>query len=152
MQRKFNYQSDAMSIYDFLMDVFSRNFSLTKKGRSIKESGILLSVWKDTLSHQESFKKVSDKIGGDLKVTDLLENALLDSIIDDDIFQAIDKRIIHELAARLINQQIRVPALNEFIKKRENKYWYPTYKDFYTCLEHAGQMSEKIDAAIGQKD
>jgi uncharacterized protein (TIGR02687 family) len=151
VQRKFNYESDAMSIYDFLMDVFTRNFSLTKKGRFIKESGILLSVWKDTLSHQESFKKVSDKVGADLKVTHLLENALLDNIIDDDIFQAIDKRIIHELAARLINQQIRVPALNEFIKKRENKYWYPTYKDFYTCLEHAGQMSEKIDNAIGQK-
>ncbi|MFZ1703557.1 MAG: BREX-1 system phosphatase PglZ type A [Saprospiraceae bacterium] len=151
VQRKFNYQSDEVSIYDFMMDVFSRNFTLTRNGRTIKETGILLSLWKDTMSYQESFKKVSDKAAGDLKVTALLQNALLDTIIDDDIFQDIDKKIIHELAGRLINKEIRVQALSEFIKKRENKYWYNTYIDFYACLEHAGQMSEKIMLAEGQK-
>src|SRR5690606_24689834 len=66
VSRKFDYHNDQPTIYDFLMDVFSRNFSPTNKSRSIKETKILLSLWKDAISYQDAFRRLSDKLADDL--------------------------------------------------------------------------------------
>lgn len=145
IDRKFQYKSVTPSIYDFLIDVFSRNFSLTNKGESIKETHILLSLWKDTLSYQEAFRQVSDTIADNLKISAILEEAELNDLLQDDLFQAIDQKIIHELNNRLVSNEINLENLLSYIKKRENKYWYAHYEDFYVCLEHAGRLQALIE-------
>jgi len=142
--RKFNYHAEQPSIYDFLLDVFERNFSPTRRGRPVKETGILLSIWKDALSYQSSFRKLSDKIASDLKITSLLEVESLESILQDDLFRMIDLKIIHELTQRLLQSEISLDNLLSCIKIRENKYWYADYQHLYASLEHAAQLFDKV--------
>jgi uncharacterized protein (TIGR02687 family) len=150
VSRKFNYHSEAPSIYDFLIDVFSRNFSPTNNGRSIKETRILLSIWKDAISYQDAFHRVSDKIAADLNLESILQPLAVENVIQDDLFQIIDLKIIHELATRLVHEDINLDSLLSYTKIRKNKYWYPQFKHFYACLKHAGQMLNKIRKAEGQ--
>ncbi len=151
VSKKLDYHAEKPSIYDFLIDVFSRNFSPTNDGRSIKESRILLSIWKDALSYQEAFRRVSDKIAEDLRVESILQDLVVEDILQDDLFRIIDLKFIHEIATRLVNEQINLDSLLSFTKIRKNKYWYLDFKHFYTCLEHAGQMLDKIKKVQGQK-
>lgn len=144
VSRKFDYHSETPSIYDFLLDVFSRNFSLTNKGRSVTESRILLSFWKDTISHQDAFRSLSDKMIDDLKVEDILGNASLEEVYEDDLFRIIDKKIIHELVSRLEHGSITLTNLLKVIKNRENKYWYSEFKDLYASLENGAQMMDLV--------
>lgn len=74
----------------------------------------------------------------------LIQELSADAIVQDDLFQDIDRKIIHELAAQLVSEQINLDALMAFIKKRENKYWYPDYKHLYVSLGHAGQLFAQI--------
>ncbi len=149
LHRKFDYHAEQPSIYDFLLEVFARNFSLTNAGRSVKETRILLSLWKDARSYQKVFRQLSHRIAEDLKVKSLLQDAAPEELLQDDLFQEIDRKLIYELATRLLDDSVSLEKLLSDIKARENKYWYEDFKDFYSCLEHAGQLFDKINRIAG---
>ncbi len=151
VSRKFDYYSEQPSIYDFLLDVFSRNFSPANSGRSSQETRILLSLWKDAISYREAFRRLCDKVAADLNVPSLLQEASVDEIIEDDLFQDIDRKIIYELAAQLVEGSVKLSVLTSLIKRRENKYWYQSYRHFYICLTHAGRLLDQIERTEYQK-
>ena len=134
ISRKYGYDSESPSIYDFLIEVFNNNYSVGKKTGIAKESKILISMWKDSISYQSSYRKLSQKIAEDLKIESNLNEANLDDIIQDDLFEMIDKKIISELANLICDEAISNERLNQLVKQRENKYWYLDYEDFYNCL------------------
>lgn len=142
--RKFNYQSDSPAIYDFLLDVFTRNFSLTAAGKSGRESRILVSLWKDAISYQESFKALSDRIANDLNIETLVHQSDYKSIVEEDIFRLIDLKIVHDLIHQIVHESLSANDLQVIIKRRRNKYWYPEYKSLYACLLNAGYLIELV--------
>jgi len=144
ISRKFNYHSDSPTIYDFLLDVFARNFKPTANNRSSKESRILVSLWKDAISYQDAFKSISEKISNDLNITKKLEESSLEDVLDEDIFKAVDQKIIHELIQPLVHESIDLDKLLTIIKSRENKYWYIQFKNFYACMVHGAEMIEQV--------
>jgi len=136
----FNYQSDKPSIYDFLLEVFNTNFTLTTSLKVNKETRLLVSLWKDTINYRESFGIVSEKIASDLNVEVLLDKTTLDEIIQDDLFKLTDKKIIHELANLISNESISVDKVYQYTKQRENKYWYPETENLYRALENGAEL------------
>ncbi len=132
--RKYGYTSESPSIYDFLMEVFSANFSVGKGGGIAKESKILISMWKDSISYQHAYRQLSEKIAGDLKVESTLNEVNLDDVIQDDLFELIDRKIISELAALISSESISTDRLNQLVRQRKNKYWYKDYEAFYDAL------------------
>ncbi|MBP6870991.1 MAG: BREX-1 system phosphatase PglZ type A [Bacteroidales bacterium] len=135
--RRFHYISDMPSIYDFLLDVFAKNFSLTAKSPSTRESRIFLSLWKDTRSHQNEFSEISDLVASDLQVENLLNSSDADKLLSDDLFRLIDRRIIADLISLIVQESISTDRLGQIVKNRHNKYWYQEYADFYEALLHA---------------
>lgn len=138
--RKYGYQSDNPAIYDLLIELFNKNFSLGKKSSIAKESKILISTWKDTISYQSAYRKLSQKVADDLKIESCIADANIDDIIQEDLFELIDKKIISELARLICDEAISIDRLNQLVKQRENKYWYQDYQHFYTCLSNGMQM------------
>ena len=142
--RKFDYRNESSNIYDFLIDTFSRNFSPTNNGRSVKETRILLSLWKDAISNQDAFKQVSNKIAEDIQVTRKLESLQYQDILNDDLFRIIDLKIISDLCDLLIRDAISSDDLSSSCKQRKNKYWYPEYVHFYEAISHASALLSSI--------
>jgi len=142
--RKYGYHNESPSIYDFLIEVFNNNYSLGKKTGIAKESKILISMWKDSISYRSSYRKLSQRIADDLKIESNLNEVSLDDIIQDDSFELIDKKIISELANLICDEAISIDRLNQLVKQRENKYWYLDYEDFYNCLGAGMQMITQI--------
>ncbi len=144
ISRIFNYSNDHGSIYDFLIEVFNTNFSLGKKMGITNESKVLLSIWKDTISYQAAYRDLSRKIANDIKVESILNEATVEEVIQDDLFDLIDQKIISDLAKMICDETISNEKLNQLIKKRENKYWYHDFENFYLCLANGMQMTSLI--------
>lgn len=144
ISRKYGYNSEKPTIYDFLLEIFNNNFSIGKRTGIAKESKILISMWKDSISYKEAYRKLSQKIADDLKIESALNDASIDEIIDDDLFELIDRKIISELAQLICEEGISADRLSQLTKKRENKYWYLDYEDFYACLDMGMQMISLI--------
>ena len=140
IKRKYNYSSENPTIYDFLLEVFNSNFTLGIKNGIAKESRLLLSLWKDTVLFREYFGKISDKIATDIDVEDKLNHANIDLIVNDDLFKLIDKKIIHELVQLITSEAISNEKVLQYVKQRENKYWYSELESFYQSIVFASQM------------
>jgi uncharacterized protein (TIGR02687 family) len=136
IKHHFNYVSETPAIYDFLLEVFNKNFALGTPSDLTKESRLLLSLWKDTIQYRESFGRVSDKISEDIDVENKINTAELETIVNDDLFHLSDKKIIHELVGLISEESISEKKVGQLIKKRENKYWYPGSEHLYKCLEY----------------
>lgn len=137
---QFNYQSEAPSIYDLLLEVFTTNFALGSTSKLNKESNLLLSLWKDTIQYRESFGAISEKIAKDLEVEDKLSDASLDAIINDDLFRIVDQKIVHDLVSLVADEAISYEKLVQWVKLRENKFWYSYSENFYQSIEQGALM------------
>ena len=142
--RKYNYQSDEASIYDFLIELFNANFVHGSESNISKESKILLSTWKDTISYQDSFRQLSSRIADDIHIESIINDVDIDSLLNEDIFELVDKRIISEVAKLITEENISVDRFQQIIPKRQNKYWYGDYAHYYQCMQSARLMISLI--------
>ena len=140
IKRKYNYQNESPSIYDFLLEVFNTNFILGKKSGLAKETRLLLSLWKDTIQFRDYFAKVSDKIASDIGVESKLDQASIDDIIGDDLFKLSDAKVIHELVQLITSESISNEKVIQYVKQRENKFWFGEMESFYQSLLFASDL------------
>lgn len=140
IKNKYNYVSDNPSIYDFLLEVFNEVFVLGEGKGLSKDSRLLLSHWKDLIRYRDNFRVISERIASDLEIESKLNDALLDDIISDDLFKLTDYKIIHELAGLIDADSISHEKVIQYIKQRENKFWYDEFENLYQCLHVASEF------------
>jgi uncharacterized protein (TIGR02687 family) len=138
VSKRYGYSGDQPGIYDFLVGAFSKNFSLTSaKSNLNKETGVLLSIWKDARSFEHTFVALSRKIQKDLGIEGKLGNAAIEDVLNDDLFELTDRKIIGELVSMIINDSIDHKRLDTILKRRQSRYWYHLYQHFYKAIEEA---------------
>lgn len=140
LDRKFNYQNDQPSIYDFLLEIFNKNFCLIVNSDIPKESRLLLSLWKDSIQYRGSFGSISDRIALDIDIESKLNEASLEEIIGDDLFKLSDLKVIHDLVDLINLESISNDKVSQLIKQRENKFWYDDYSALYKSLAVASEL------------
>ena len=141
---KFNYKSDKPTIYDFLLTVFKRNFGTLKEKTSIGDSRFFIGFWKDSITYREAFIALSERIAEDLSISDELNEMNYEDILEDDLYKAIDFKIIHSIVNELVYENIAFSKVQDVVKERENKYWFNELKECYAALYHASSMLDNI--------
>jgi uncharacterized protein (TIGR02687 family) len=144
ISRKYNYKNTSPSIYDFLIEVFNKNFCLGKKSKLAKESRLLLSLWRDTIQYRDSFAKISHQISSDLDIENLLNKVSFQEIVSDELFRLTDIKVIHELVNLINLEEIPFEKVQQYIKKRENKFWYNELESIYKGLEYGAETINLI--------
>ncbi|MEM0519592.1 BREX-1 system phosphatase PglZ type A [Aequorivita flava] len=145
IKHQFNYTSETPSIYDFLVEVFNKNFVYGSKNDLSKETRIFLLQWKDTIQFKEAFQRISSRVALDLNIESKLSNAELDIIINDNLFELCDRKIIHNLNELIVAGEISSDKVKNYIKIRENKFWFSKYKHFYDCVNIAAEFIENVN-------
>lgn len=138
--KKYNYQNVKPSIYDFLLEVFENNFSLGKRSSLAKDSKLLLLLWKDTFQYRESFGRVSDSVATDIGVEAKLQQATIEEVIADDLFELTDKKVIHDLVQLVVAESIAFERVSQLVKQRENKYWFNEVAYLYQSIVFASNL------------
>ncbi|GAB2498756.1 BREX-1 system phosphatase PglZ type A [Algoriphagus taiwanensis] len=145
VENQFNYKASNQSIYDFILETFQKSFHpLSGKSQVNNSAKVLLSTWKDTRSFEDSFKLLSERVQEDLNVKGHLEKHPVEELIQEDVFEEIDKRIIIDLSQHIKNETLSLDKIENFIKVRETKFWYPRYSPFYDTLYYASQLIESV--------
>ena len=150
IKNRFNYESNAPSIYDFLLEVFHNNFSMGKQSKLTQESKLLITQWQDSGQYRDSYMELSERIYSDINVEELINDATLDAVINDNLFRKNEFKIIRDLNNMLLKNEISLDKLLQYIKQRENKFWYNSVKHFYASLEYAGEMLSLVHKYAGK--
>jgi uncharacterized protein (TIGR02687 family) len=151
IKRKYKYEADKPSIYDFLIEVFKNNFVLSNQSTLSSDARLLLLMWKENISNREYFGKISEKIALDIGIESKLEEADIDTIIKDDLFKLTDMKIISDINQLIINEHIGYEKVLAYVKQRENKYWYNDLSALYKCLLAASAMIGQIRKSSERK-
>src|SRR5690554_6272813 len=151
IKTRYKYETDEPGIYDFLLEVFNANSPAGEKGKINRESKILLSVWKDTISYQDAFRSLSDKIASDLQVETVMQQMEPEKLLEDDLYRITDMMIISELSRKLSNGSWSLDETLQVVKARENKYWFNEFSSFYVALKEAASLLAFINASLPDK-
>ena len=138
--------NESQNIYDFLLMLFQFSFKpLCGEDRVIPTAKVKLSNWKDLKSFSETFNFIAAKISQDLNVEQALEFAVLEDVLDDDLFEVIEKRIVRDVIKKVADHTFNVSRVEEIIKKRESKHWFIKYSSYYNAALRAAQLLEEIE-------
>src|SRR5680860_903803 len=144
LQNHYGYAAATPSTYDFLLFCFESVFD--KKAGS-REIGLLLSLWQDSSLHKANFEKIARRTSNDLGIEQRVAEKQLEALLGTNLFKISENKIVHELVQRIQQKEIAVAKLQEHIKTRENKFWYPDFAAFYEALKYAGLLIHAIEEA-----
>lgn len=151
VQKKYEIDNDSHILYDFLLRLFRSAFKLTSPQEQIMPvAKVALSNWKDLQSFAETYMWLSKKIATDLSIDEQLHTAVLEDLLDEDLFECIDKHIIHDLVEKVSNNVYAIAEIEEILKYRENKYWYPKYRHYYEAIYKATLLFQTIGHTVIQ--
>lgn len=141
----YNYRSSKSGIYDFLLELFQKNFQpLASKVQVNHSAEVLLSNWKDARSFEDTFKNISNKIAVDLNINDSISRLPLNTLLDEDVFEFVDQQIIKELANLIETESQNIDSIEQILKVRESKFWYEKYQPFYLSLDYAAKLIDEV--------
>jgi uncharacterized protein (TIGR02687 family) len=141
----YNYRSTNHGIYDFVLEVFQKNFTpLSKKVNVNRATEVLLSGWKDARSFESTYKELASKVESDLNITLEIEQLPLDQLINEDVFECIDRKIIKEIAIQIEQETLSVDRIDQLLKQRETTYWIESYRSFYQALSYANWLIDQV--------
>jgi hypothetical protein len=84
----YNYRSANQGIYDFVLEVFQKNFTPLSKNVNVnRATEVLLSGWKDARSFESTFRELASKVESDLNIISAIEPLPLDQLINEDVFE-----------------------------------------------------------------
>ncbi|KUO77257.1 MAG: hypothetical protein APF81_15475 [Desulfosporosinus sp. BRH_c37] len=116
-------------------------------------------VFLDHFMHHSVDSKVYDKlteeIEADLHLGEYLEQWDIQDYEQVDLFQAVDRSIIHKLINSLLIGSEEFTQYREIISLRKTKHYYPEFENYYAALSWAIEMyafKKKYIAGIPERD
>lgn len=148
----YEYRSEKPSIKDFAIELFkscySMGFDSPLNGPEINLSSdalVFFKRWKDSLTHQDVFKELSDEYAELLNIEDDLNKRDLKEVVKLDYFRLIDKKIIHELVAAVELRTLSQGEVTRWCSQRKQGPWYADFKHLYDAVDMAGQFLALLD-------
>ena len=141
--KRFLLKVEDLTISDFLVQLFRKNWEATASDSFLNESAIvLINRWKDSLKFADTFEELSHRLEEQLNIADLVAKVPVDELIQQDLYESFDEEIIRGLVRLITLQSTESDKLLELIKQRSHTYWYSKYKSYYQALTMAIQYLE----------
>ena len=129
LKRKFNYESQAPSLKDFVLKLMHASYkkdigeSLAADERFTNDAFVFLKRWKDSRQQEEAFEKISQEIAEILDIESDIDSHEYKELLDCDIFYSIDKKILYSLTQEITKKTISKDDCVSVLRQRKNRRW-----------------------------
>ena len=145
--RQYDYRSENPKVLDFAIEAFLAAVPSAGGANLGQEAKVFIGRWKDSNRYRTVFEGISSRLESDLSIKTRLHD--IDGyaeLLDSDVFEAIDQKVIVELRNGILGGQTTYEGLRGVIERRETSYWYPKYADVYSALLSAKRLVETIQS------
>jgi uncharacterized protein (TIGR02687 family) len=146
VRQTYHYANQPPGIFDFALELFKAGFGPLAPSSPIRGARVLFAYLKEAASFQESLRELAKKVEESLGrlITDAIEELPFDRLLEEDLFESVEQKIIELLAQGLAQKTILPEQAQVAIRKRENKFWYKRYENFYQSLKFAAAFLELV--------
>jgi uncharacterized protein (TIGR02687 family) len=148
VERNLGYTSAACGIHDFAITLFQAGYAAgLGQPPSLKPDALVfLKRWKDSTSHREAFDALSARAAEILNIASDLADRDWRRLVDLDLFELVDQKIISDLARGVAAQTVRPGECDDVLGKRRRTHWYAQFEDLYETLVAAARFNETLKA------
>ncbi|OJX68315.1 MAG: TIGR02687 family protein [Micrococcales bacterium 73-13] len=143
----YGYDSPNPSIADFVLWVFRNaddDFAATKP--TIKFD---YGSWRNTVQSREAMAALARRTERDLQIREKLATVDYADLLGNDTYEAIDQKILGDLARGVSEQTLRVPDVQKAEQARQTTFWYglePSFRALYTAIRSAAELLDSISS------
>ncbi|MEJ1922503.1 BREX-1 system phosphatase PglZ type A [Microbacterium sp. KHB019] len=141
----YGYESSNPSVGDFVEWVFQHSrtdFDAVKVG--VRHD---YSAWRNDVRSREAMAALARRVEGDLGIEAHIAPRDYRDLLGFDAFEAIDWKIIGDLAVGVSDQTLTVRDVQEAEKERQTTFWYtldPSVRALYTAIRSAAELLHDI--------
>jgi len=148
-QRTYGYTSTTRSVRDFAITLFQAGYAagLGQPTGLKPDAVVFLKRWKDSASHRDAFDALSAQAAAVLDVAADLQDRDMRRLVDLDLFELVDRKIISELAREVAGRTVSADECAEIVRKRSRTHWAADFRDLYETLAAAAEFTEALAAA-----
>ncbi len=151
--RMFDYPAATPSLRDFAVTLFRGANPLDAAVILSAHAKVFMQRWKDSQSHNQSFRKWSRGLEVEFRVASQLD-AVGDrfyrpsgsDLSDADTFEIFDKFVIHRVCTAFEAGE-RADELLARIQSRRHSFWYSEHEHGYGAIQQAVELRELIASA-----
>lgn len=136
----------SQQLYDFLLQLFKYSFKpLCGESQVLNSAKVALSRWKDLRSFHSTYDALSIRISDDLQVRQVLESLVLEDLLEEDLFETIERWIIQDLVQKVVERTYNTSRIQEVVKRRLSKHWFEKYRSYYSAIDKAVSLIDLVE-------
>lgn len=145
----YGYESTNPSINDFVLWLFRSANNGFKSDLPGKLRNIRIDF--GSLHYDTRFRKdyeiLARRASDDLAVEQQIDAVDFRDLVDNDLFEIVDHKIISELARGVADRTLLAKEVSELILRRTSGFWYQNFEHTYTAIDAATVLLTEIDSA-----
>lgn len=167
LKRHYGYESDAPSVYDFVIQLFKdcyfQHFTVGS-GQAIPtqqpvsaeavpahtmsaDALVFLKRWKDSRQFEASFETLSEDCAEQLGIEQDLAQRDFRALIELDYFRLIDRKIISSLVREVAASTVASGDVSLWTRQRRQSHWYEEFRHMYEAIDYAAQFVHTLNDA-----
>ena len=150
LRRLYGYEAEVRSLADFIITLFKSSFARAcgQPADLNSEAHLLFRRWKNDRNNQACFEALSRSSQDVLGIQHQLASLELDTIIEVDYFEQIDRHIIQTLITQLSENTIPRDRARDICRRRRNFHWHTDFKHTYEAIYFAAGLLGEISDSI----
>lgn len=145
----YGYKAEHPSVDDFVLWMFQQAIN----GFSSDMPGALRNIQLDFASLRndrrstDSLAVLARHAAEALDYATRIENTPLKKLVDDFLFEDVERKIISVLAQGIVDRTLTTREVSATIRLRKSSIWFAKYRELYTALNAAAALLSEIKAA-----
>jgi uncharacterized protein (TIGR02687 family) len=142
LERYYGYRSTNPGMRDFAIELFKSCYALSlgEDAQLTNDALVFLKRWKDSLQEHEAFEILSAQCAEILGIEQDLESREMRELVESDVFELIDRKILSELARATAARTITAGQCEQIVRQRRMRHWFNRYKHPYEAIETAARF------------
>ncbi|WP_409328941.1 BREX-1 system phosphatase PglZ type A [Trujillonella humicola] len=142
----YGYESPSPSLDDLVLWIFRKAIAGFKSERPSGLRNIQLdfaSLRNDRRS-EDAVAALAKRAARDLDYASSIEDASFRDLVEADLFEETDQKIISDLARAVAEHTVTAREVGEVVRARQNSVWIDGYRQLYTAIGSASQLLSEL--------
>lgn len=142
----YGYESSGPSIADFVLWVFREALGGFKSDRpgGLQNIQLDFASFRNDRRSQAALATLAKNASANLNYAASIENASFRDLVEDDIFEETDRKIIADLASAITRQTVTAREVADVVRARQSSVWIDGYRQLYTAIGAAAELLSAI--------
>ena len=148
ISRIYKYKSQSPTISDFVLWLFqtAMNGFQSDTPAGLRDIQIDFSSLRYDVRFGKSYAVLARRAAIDLDIESKITGADFRTLLDSDLFELIDNKIISDLARGVADRTLLTKDVSEYVRRRQSSFWIDSFKNLYAAIDEAADLLSRIDS------